>query len=182
MKLYAGGYGQVTIEFLRMYPGWGPDEVLFHEMVHAARLLGFDSYRADAKVRERMIHDGYDDEEEYFAVLVANIYISEKGKPYTSLRKGHGLADPHLKESEVEPMAFLFEDYNYELIDAFCDQHPKIAPMIADAPAKFNPIRDYYDSKQIKTPHEDLTGPFKFQITAQEPAVKARKSEKFKGK
>jgi len=87
----------------------GPDEVLFHEMVHAGRLLGHD--------------DGSDDEEEYFAILIANIYISEKGKSFSSLRRTHDAMSISLTEAEAQPMGYLFKDDNYRMIEKFCGQH-----------------------------------------------------------
>ena len=62
VSLQMGSLGTLKIRTIRMSPGYGPDEILFHEMVHAARFLGGD--------------DGPAREEEFFAVLVASIYIS----------------------------------------------------------------------------------------------------------
>lgn len=55
-------------------PGFKPDEVLFHELVHVTRQL-----------RGRMTHvavegNGYGNIEEYFATVLANIYLSDKGE------------------------------------------------------------------------------------------------------
>ena len=55
-------------------PGFKPDEVLFHELVHVTRSL-----------RGRMTHvgvegNGYGNIEEYFATVIANIYLSDKGE------------------------------------------------------------------------------------------------------
>jgi Effector protein len=53
-------------------PGFKPDEVLFHELVHVTRSL-----------RGRMTHvgvegGGYRNLEEYFATVITNVYLSEK--------------------------------------------------------------------------------------------------------
>lgn len=56
-------------------PGFEPDEVLFHELVHVTRDL--------RGVRTQRPVDGAGDfgnEEEYLATVIANLYLSEKGK------------------------------------------------------------------------------------------------------
>jgi Effector protein len=61
-------------------PGVEPDEVLFHELVHASRQLrGVQTLSP--------VSGGYDNEEEYMAIIITDLYLSEKGKP---LRLGHG--------------------------------------------------------------------------------------------
>jgi NleD-like pathogen effector protein (putative zinc metallopeptidase) len=54
-------------------PGQAPDEVLFHELVHASRIMR-GVYRSD------FVNKEYDEYEEYVAIVVANIYLSEKGQ------------------------------------------------------------------------------------------------------
>jgi hypothetical protein len=124
----------LSVKTLRQFPGWGPDEVLLHEMVHAGRILGRDAGSSEM-------------EEEFFAILVTDIYVSEKGKPSNFLRNplNHEAMGFPLKDSQVQPYAFL--DANFDLIEKYCGQHPNIAPMIAIAPADFNPIRDYLNRR-----------------------------------
>jgi hypothetical protein len=55
------------------YTGWRPDEILLHEMVHAARYLGGDFKKTPIPGMPE-----YENEEEYFAILVTNIYIAQK--------------------------------------------------------------------------------------------------------
>jgi len=54
-------------------PGHAPDEVLFHELVHASRIMRGVS-------RPSFVNREYDDYEEYVAISIANIYLSEKGQ------------------------------------------------------------------------------------------------------
>src|SRR5262249_51922112 len=54
-------------------PGHAPDEVLFHELVHASRIMR-------GVYRPSFINQEYDDYEEYVAICIANIYLSEKGQ------------------------------------------------------------------------------------------------------
>jgi hypothetical protein len=136
VTLKLGTMGTMKVKTIRLSPGFAPDEILCHELVHAARILGND--------------DGPQNEEEFFAVLVANIYISEKGKSYSDLRYHYDALSRPMDEKDVEPFIFLLQwdgqkkEEHLLLIEKFCRQHPTIAPMIAKAPAKFNPIRDFY--------------------------------------
>jgi hypothetical protein len=121
-------------------PGMKPDEVLCHELLHAARYLGGDFSKIPIPSMP-----GYEDEEEYFAILVTNIYSSEKGRTFESFRKSHHIRyEPEMNRFEALPLMFALEDDNLRLIAKFCRQHPVIAPMIARATAQFNPVRDYY--------------------------------------
>ncbi|MFL4968839.1 MAG: M91 family zinc metallopeptidase [Xanthobacteraceae bacterium] len=64
-------------------PGYEPDEIIFHEMVHASRQM--------RGVQEAIkVTRGYDDMEEYLATVVTNIYMSHKGK--AALGGDHGTA------------------------------------------------------------------------------------------
>jgi Effector protein len=54
-------------------PAWAPDEVLFHELVHASREMRGVFFRMP-------VNKGYDDLEEYIAIILCNIYLSEKGQ------------------------------------------------------------------------------------------------------
>ncbi|GEM_PF-1161042 len=55
-------------------PGFEPDEVLFHELVHVTRdLRGFHTGLP--------VDGDFGNEEEYLATTLANLYLSEKGKP-----------------------------------------------------------------------------------------------------
>ena len=54
-------------------PGFEPDEVLFHELVHVTRdLRGFHTGLP--------VEGDFGNEEEYLATTIANLYLSEKGK------------------------------------------------------------------------------------------------------
>jgi hypothetical protein len=120
--------------------GSRPEEILFHELVHAARFVGRDF--SQIPLSGGMA--GYDDEEEFFAVLITNIYLSEAGRANLRLDH-HGFSN--LPAPMTKSEAFLKVPENNRLIRKFCSQHPNIAPMIAKARAAFNPIRAYYDSQ-----------------------------------
>ncbi len=69
--------------------GYDPDEIMFHEMVHASRQMrGVQDYTS--------VYPLYDNVEEYIAIVLCNIYMSEKGA--TTLVGGHG--DEPLRQPE----------------------------------------------------------------------------------
>ncbi len=70
-------------------PGYEPDEIVFHEMIHASRQMR-------GLLENESVNRGYDNVEEYLAIVLCNIYLSEKGQ--TILVGGHG--DEPLRHSE----------------------------------------------------------------------------------
>lgn len=59
----------------------GPDDTLVHELVHALRDVRGQLLQVPTRSKN------YDNEEEFFAILVQNVYASEKGM--TILRHDH---------------------------------------------------------------------------------------------
>ena len=129
-------------------PGSQPDDVLIHELIHAGRRLGGDMKQVPLT---GSLAD-YDSEEEFFAVMVTNIDISEAGRQgsafNTNLVANHGVAplNAPLNISEV----FMLQPGIWNLVDKYCTQHPNIVPMIAQSPAQFNPVRTYFAWKAVK--------------------------------
>lgn len=117
-------------------PGLNPDEVLYHELVHATReLKGIRS--------KRPVNRNYDNEEEYLAVVITNIYLSEKWGGTSWLRSGHD-AGTRL----IAPGLFLenSEGIDYpprELIKAFRGAQHAFYMDLARIDAPFNPIRQF---------------------------------------
>lgn len=66
-------------------PGSLPDDVLYHELVHATRAML-------SKFDMTQVNKDYDNKEEYIAVLVTNIYLAEKApdQKHPKLRSSHG--------------------------------------------------------------------------------------------
>jgi hypothetical protein len=83
----------------------------------------------------------YDNDEEYYAVLLTNIYSSERGGTFVNLRKSHRLRYNEMKRAEEMPFVFLFEDDNFRLIEKFCNQQPDMASMIAIARCTYGQSR-----------------------------------------
>lgn len=118
--------------------GSEPDEVLFHEMVHATRMMHGVSYLIP-------VNHGYTDEEEYLGVVLTNVYLSEKRK--TVFRGGHKDGSPPLKQ----PEKFLDNIQGIDmsplvLIERFRLRSPKLYDAFAkitEDSAAFNPIREF---------------------------------------
>ena len=92
--------------------GSQPDEVLFHEMVHALRHMQGQSNAIPTEDSAR----GYDTEEEFLAIVVANVYMS--AKKCTQLRAdhhGHKPLQPPLNTSA----GFLTDSINLKLMNIY---------------------------------------------------------------
>lgn len=110
-------------------PGGRPDEVLLHEMVHALRMeLGLNMCLA--------MDDDFDTVEEFYAILIANIYRSECG--YRDLRANHNgkqmLAAPLTDDSR-------FYARWKDKVDTLCREMSPLCNVLATVPCAFNPIR-----------------------------------------
>lgn len=121
-----------------------PDDILLHEMVHAARQTNGLWLRPT----NNRFDDDYGSKEEFFAVLIANIYVSERstvshprllrGK-YTFKKDGtdtmfHEL-DKALQTSEA------FVDKYDGPIGYLCNDMPIMTDALSTIKAQFNPIR-----------------------------------------
>jgi hypothetical protein len=116
-----------------------PDEVLVHEMVHALREMeGRENpYPTEDGLR------GYDNEEEWLAVVISNIYISAKyqgeaGKD--KLRADHHGFHP-LKPPLNSSVGFLADAGNNRLLNIYYLTEQPLFSFVGAVPAAFNPFR-----------------------------------------
>jgi hypothetical protein len=120
-------------------PGYQPDEVLFHELVHASRQLR-------GVMNEMPVNKGYDDIEEYLAVVLTNIYLSDKGQDvFRGSHRWHAIlrgeaANNFLHNSQnvdVPPTMLIqnFKDYQFTFYQDLVDL-PGWRP-------KYNWVRQY---------------------------------------
>jgi hypothetical protein len=127
----------------------GPDAVLLHEMVHGVRMLYGQSLQAPTWDK------GYDNEEEFFAVLLANIYMAESGK--ARMRADHhgksmlaitlNTSQSFLGRDEDPPTTIQLE--NRRLVHKFVCQNPTLSAHISGkSTAWFNPIREFMRNSQ----------------------------------
>lgn len=116
---------------LRGDAGQTADEVLFHELVHAVRMT-------HGKLNKNPMGDDYDEHDEFCAILLANIYISEKGgKLRSSHRAYHELAIDNKFPSEI------YTRYTSP-IEMCCRELPELTRKLAEVDCPFNPVREFY--------------------------------------
>jgi len=113
-------------------PGDDAGEVLLHELVHALRQM---SGLLDPYPMER----GFDTQEEFFAVLVTNIYTSERGR-FRQLRGDHG------NLALVEPQEWATDREYRALTYAVVISQPSLVRRLARVRAPFNPFAGRYES------------------------------------
>jgi hypothetical protein len=127
----------------------GPDAVLLHEMLHAVRMTYGQSLQAPTWDKD------YDNEEEFFAVLVANIYMAETGKArMRASHHGQSVLSPTLNTSqsflgrdEDPPTTIQLE--NRRLVHKFvCQNHILSAHICGKSTAWFNPIREFMGNSE----------------------------------
>jgi Effector protein len=112
------------------YPGMRPEDVLFHEMVHASRNLNDPVY--DNTPLYLM-----GDYEEFLAVLITNMYRTEIGA-----KKLH--RDYVLKLLVEQPEAEAFLSSKREYLDAIqALQGDLLVSAVSGLNTPFNPFRDY---------------------------------------
>ena len=109
-------------------PGTSPDEALFHELVHATRQMRGVQTLAPANAE-------YENEEEYLAVIISNIYISNKN-PQAALRGGHNYGTLQNPEKFRDDRLFV------RFFNAQREFYRSVAQLPADRP-KFNPVRQF---------------------------------------
>ncbi|MFL6971977.1 MAG: hypothetical protein ACJ8F2_08675 [Xanthobacteraceae bacterium] len=145
-------------------PGFEPDEVLFHELVHVSRdLRGFHTGRP--------VEGDFGNEEEYLATTIANLYLSEKGKElrgvYNSPPEGSRTREIKVggqtKFRVIDPppknWAVMKDPDNWyhnsgkvsmsprQLIQRFSDTQKGFylaLRQLADGKPKFNPVKQHY--------------------------------------
>jgi hypothetical protein len=119
--------------------GAQPDEILLHEMIHAAR----DMRGVAENVKLGHL---YDTEEEFFAILITNIYASELHRPH-DLRSDHHGFEP-LSKNQDTSAEFLpkkdWSDYRYRMVAKLVREEPGLSHRLAKVGAKFNPLRRYF--------------------------------------
>src|SRR5262249_22867075 len=126
-------------------PDHGPLDLFLHELTHSLRHL-----RGQTECIPTVV-PGYGNQEEFFAILVTNIFMSECGK--TALRGDHtrtGVLTGGLSTSEgflgkgVTPSVEQYQ--NRWLVNWLAVEDPDLCLNIRNVTtAPFNPIREYLD-------------------------------------
>jgi hypothetical protein len=121
-------------------PGSAPDAVLFHELVHAYRIM------TGSQLKTMLTVDGHANQphEEFVAILIGNVFLSDQVKGRDLRSFDHG-AYGVLKA----PSEFLTRNNNDALVRTFC-QDLVVKPLLTDlsfVQCDFNPIRDVLHPK-----------------------------------
>jgi hypothetical protein len=130
-------------------PGFLPDEVLFHELVHTTRLLrGKQTHIAVAG------RPNFGNIEEYFATVIANIYLSEKGQD-ARLR---GVYSPRGPNPPKDWSVMMDPDKFYDNVDRLSISPHDLMQMFSatqiefynalarlPVPPKFNPAKRHFE-------------------------------------
>jgi hypothetical protein len=145
--------------------GLYPQEILFHELVHAFR--DASGFGQDLNPLQGGLA-GYGDPEEFIAILVSNIFMTDPSNTRSDrlgLRKdwkgSHKLA-PGLSGS----FEFFQSSWDtFDLVDQFCQENPWFTKKLAEINASFNPIAAYYhdsdkardNSRSVSAINRDLS-------------------------
>jgi len=114
-------------------PGAGPAEILLHEMTHGYRMMCGLLRAQDAVTGNAAM----DDIEEFYAILAANVYASERG--ITSMRANHHAFNQ--LRTGLSTSAAYYQKYNKEIDTWFREQRAFCLDM-ARIRTKFNPLRE----------------------------------------
>jgi len=155
------GTGKGTGALILFSPRWwssdqGPgslaDEMLLHELVHALR-INEGRYRAASTVNSP-VDRCYDNVEEFYAIMVANIFMSERGKG--RLRANHKGFDDLIYSGRVDDLtdsAAFYKTYKDD-ITTFCQEMSTLSYWLNKIEVDFNPIREYFKDPASKSPWE----------------------------
>jgi hypothetical protein len=108
----------------------GRDAVLYHELVHAIRYLQGRFQATPARSVRR-----YTNAEEFFAIVVTNVYLSEIRAP---LRYGHADSTTILQN----PDTWMNHPHNRQMVGLLVQQQGSFCEALAGSPARFNPFRE----------------------------------------
>jgi hypothetical protein len=121
-----------------------PDEVLFHELTHAFRIV------RGSLNRGTQLHGGaeavYSDSEEFLAIVLSNIYISDITNPRSSGLRGGHLRHDHLDNAVATSVSFFKSNPQVlPILREFVASAPAFCKALCNVRAAFNPIRALFD-------------------------------------
>jgi len=123
-------------------PGIGgkQNEMLFHELVHALRIVC-------GRWNPTSVSGAYHNLEEFFAILVTNIYMAECGA--TLLRRDHRTQDP-LEDRLSSSKRFLIDHENLRLVKDCWANEPALCIELAQVVTltNFNPLQEYSNNRK----------------------------------
>jgi hypothetical protein len=116
-------------------PASQPDEVLLHEMVHALRMMQGQYNKVPTK------NAFYDDEEEFLAIVIANVYVSQKDA--AALLRGNHHDHERLWPPLNTSAGFIADKDNYNVLQIYrLTWLPTFTNLAMLVTPKFNPFRE----------------------------------------
>ena len=131
VKYHPAMWQQMARNLGYIAPGFGAGEVLFHEMLHAMRMMHGKFLRTAVTEDAHM-----DDFEEFCAILAANMYRSERG--FHLMRLNHWGSEA-LSKDLSEPVHYA-QFFQKEIEKWFASQRT-FCLELAQSPASFNPMK-----------------------------------------
>lgn len=140
------GRSACDAEIRKKEPASLSHEILFHELVHSLR-------RTSGRMRYWGLKgtdlNRYGRIEEFIAILVTNIFISDVTNRYkTGLRAGWYGKEPLEAELAESYRYFALGTKAFNLIARFCDDNPGFTKMLSGVQAHYNPIAAYYKNRR----------------------------------
>jgi hypothetical protein len=131
-------------------PQWNrgifPEEVLFHELVHAYRRMQYTDGSAPLKGGLQR----YDFVDEFFAVVLTNIYISDVTNRHSSgLRADHENGRPLEKELSGSYTFYRSSPQTLKLMDKLINENYLLCTQLAAVKAIFNPLKAYFENYHL---------------------------------
>jgi len=124
----------------RLHPGAEPDEILVHEMVHAVRIIMNLASGSASQLDYK-----YENEDEFYAFLIANIYASETFR----IMKCNYLTPDVCALTDEEFLTETSSDkktaLHFRLVRQLVSQMPVLTNALRLIHCSFNPIRRYYE-------------------------------------
>jgi len=144
IRYHPAGFRQAMVNTRRVPLALGPGEVLFHELVHALRMM-LGIYRGD-NVWEEIKMDGF---EEFCSILAANIYRSERGFQHMRLHHETPGPDPVTHKQTIDAVqlpasiadAAAYYKFFKPDIDKWFNTQRDFCVALAHSKARFNPLR-----------------------------------------
>jgi hypothetical protein len=123
--------------------GTRADEILMHEMVHSVRTLNGRNQQGAAPALNVGKYQNYGDTEEFIAILITNISISEQG--IKNLRRDHNGGGMMPVEWSTSA-GFLSDATNRKWVEHFYWNEPMALTLATALPAsvEFNPFRQVH--------------------------------------
>lgn len=111
------------------------DSVLAHELVHAVRPDKFH------ELKSQETKDKWNDLEEFFAIMVQNIYMSERGDE--KVRSEHITSDKTIPATTLGSYEFMQDKVNYARVEQALKREPMAQELAKLTGIPFNPFAEF---------------------------------------